>query len=349
MIFSQLLEQFDRLAEASSELRSSSPIGKSREGREIHGFRFGSGAIKISLIAGCHADEPVGPQLLTKLVNRLHELPPDAPLLAEYQWYIVPHANPDGREINNRWWRNDQDRVNLLDYLRDRVRELPGDDVEFGFPRDSKDSGARAENKVIYDWWKSFDTSFHLHASLHGMGFAAGPWYLVEQAWQDKIDFLKTECLRFVHEQGYRPHDIERQGEKGFFRLGQGFCTRPDSQNIRKFFLKQGDEQTAALFYPSSMETMRSFGGDCFTIVSEMPLFLLPDVGINIGPPDNAADIWKERIARWQTLLDEPEKIQKEANQFGLQAMSIHDQMVFQWHFICSALEQIRINVMSSQ
>lgn len=349
MTFEDLLERFEALITAASHLIPSHPIGTSREGREIHGFCIGSGPIKISLIAGCHADEPVGPHLLTKLVNLLYALAPEDPLLTEYQWYIVPHTNPDGREVNNRWWRSDQKEVDLVNYLRYRVRELPGEDIEFGFPRNAKDSGARRENHAIYKWWKQFNTSFDLHASLHGMGFAAGPWYLVEQAWEDRIDFLKSECLRFVRQHGYRPHDVEREGEKGFFRLGRGFCTRPDSHNMRKFFLAQRDEKTASLFFPSSMETIRSFGGDCLTIVSEMPLFLLPDAGINIGPPDTAAEAWKERIATWQTLLETPEIIREEAQGFDLQGMNIPDQMRFQWHFICSALEQIRINLGSGQ
>ena len=340
MKFERLVERFEKIGRAPSHLLQSNPIGKSREGREIHGFRFGSGALRISLIAGCHADEPVGPLLLKKLVNTLHSLQADDPLLTDYQWYIIPDANPDGHEKNSVWWNPEADLVGLCDYLRYRIRELPGEDVEFGFPRHAKDPGARIENKVIYEWWKSFGTSFDLHASLHGMGFAAGPWYLVESAWQDSIEFLTNECLRFVRDKGYRPHDVERQGEKGFFRLAQGFCTRPDSKNMRKFFLDQGDEETASLFFPSSMETMRSFGGDCLTIVSEMPLFLLPDVGIDIGPPDKAALLWKERIAGWQSMLARPEKIEEEAQSFGLQAMSIHDQMRFQWHFICAALEQ---------
>ncbi len=343
MILEQLLARFKAITRSESHLPSSSSIGKSRQGRVIQGFSRGTGAIKISLIAGCHADEPVGPLLLSKAVNYLDTLAPEDPMLTEYQWHIIPHANPDGRELNNRWWREKQEQADLLAYLKDRIRELPGDDMEFGFPRYSQDSGARVENRVIYDWWSNFATSFDLHVSLHGMGFSAGPWYLVEEAWKERIGFLKTECLRFVRQKGYRPHDVDRQGEKGFFRLGKGFCTRPDSKYMQQYFLKQGDEQTAALFWPSSMETMRAFGGDCFAIVSEMPLFLLPDVGIAIGPPDQAALAWKERIARWQTLLKTPETIREESQRLGLQAMNITDQMHFQWHFICSALEQIRI------
>ena len=349
MNFTQIVDYFNTLVQAPSEIHLSSPIGKSREGRDLHGFHFGSGPIKISLIAGCHADEPVGPLLLSKLINSLAGTTPEHPLLTEYQWHIIPHANPDGREVNNRWWRTEQEKVDLIDYFRYRVRELPGDDIEFGFPRHPEDSGAREENRAIYRWWKSFGTAFQLHASLHGMGFAAGPWYLVEAAWKDNIDFLKSECAAFVRTQGYRLHDVERLGEKGFFRLGQGFCTRPDSQNMRKFFLEQGDDASAALFYPSSMESMRSFGGNCLTIVSEMPLFLLPDVGIDIGPPDKAAETWKKRIAHWKTLVDSPEKIRQDAQHYGLHAMNVSDQMRFQWHFISSALEQSRLNTSDSQ
>ncbi len=343
MEFEHLVAQFETILKAPSTLHLGNPIGKSRKGRDIHGFCLGSGEIKVSLIAGCHADEPVGPLLLNKFVNSLHVFQADDPILSKYQWYIIPDANPDGHEKNLRWWNAKSAQVDLCDYLRYRIRELPGDDVEFGFPRHADDSGARVENQVIYNWWRRFGISFDLHASLHGMGFAAGPWYLVESAWKDAIDFLKAECLRFVREKGYRPHDVERLGEKGFFRLAKGFCARPDSNNMRKFFLEQGDKETASLFFPSSMETMRSFGGDCLTIVSEMPLFLLPDVGINIGPPDKAAVVWQERIARWQTMQDRPENIEGEKREFGLQAMKISDQMRFQWHFICSALEQIRI------
>ena len=42
------------------------------------------------------------------------------------------------------------------------------------------------------------------------------------------------------------------------------------------YFQERGEAETAALFRPSSMEYMRQLGGDPFTLVSEMPLFLRP-------------------------------------------------------------------------
>jgi murein tripeptide amidase MpaA len=160
-------------------------LGESREGRDIYGYKSGGGSKKISLIAGCHADEPVGPKLLRHLVSYLEGVSQNDSMLRDFQWWIVPHVNPDG-ELRNQKWQREEESYHLLDYLRYVVREAPGDDVEFGFPRGPDDSGARAENLDLANWWGECSRSFSLHCSLHGMGFAAGPWFLIEPDWVDR-------------------------------------------------------------------------------------------------------------------------------------------------------------------
>ncbi len=348
LLFNNLCSAIQRYPETLS-IRN--VIGQSREGRDIDAFKFGTGNVRISLIGGNHADEPVGPLLLRKLVNYLDHCNENDPILKEFSWYIIPHSNSDGEHINNRWWNAQAKAVDPVSYLQHVVRELPGDDMEFGFPHNDNDPGLRVENKIIYDWWRSFDCSFDLHVSLHGMGCAAGPWYLIEQAWQDRIEELKASCLEFVNDKGYRPHDIERNGEKGFFRLGKGFCTRPDSVNMRKFFIEKNDNETAEKFYPSSMEIMRSLSDDCLTLVSEMPLFLLPDVALELGPPDPAALEWKKKIDNWhETVLSNNDKetlenLREEILASGLTPMPILDQMEFQWHFINAGLHQVLLEL----
>jgi len=75
-------------------------IGLSREARPLRAFRFGTGFRKVSLLAGCHADEPVGPRALSQLCSYLSNLPNVDSMLSEFQWWIVPHLNPDGAERN---------------------------------------------------------------------------------------------------------------------------------------------------------------------------------------------------------------------------------------------------------
>lgn len=326
-------------------------IGTSREGRPIHALRVGSGTLRASLLAGCHADEPTGPRLLRRLAGHLRSLPASDPLLALCEWWILPHINPDGAARNAAWQPPAAEAYDPVAYLRHAVREPPGDDIEFGFPRDPDDAGARPENRAAYAWWRGADGPFHLHASLHGMAFAGGPWFLVEPAWSERCDRLIARCIAEARALGYALHDVDRRGEKGFHRLGPGFATRPDSRAMRAHFEARGDLETASRFRPSSMEAIRALGGDPLTLVSEMPLFLTPGVGERIGPPDPAAEAWRARIDGWRRALldaageeEEEEtaarRVRREAAEAGLRPMPVRDQMTLQWTFVAAGLDE---------
>ena len=224
------------------------------------------------------------------------------------------------------------------------MRELPGDDIEFGFPRGEDDHGARPENRAAWDFWRA-GAPYHLHVSMHGMSVAAGPYFLVERSWWPRFGEMAAALTRMVERAGYALHDVERHGEKGFHRLGRGFCSRPDSRAMRRHFLDLGDPETAARFRPSSMEAVRALGGDPLTLVTEMPLFITPGVGAELGPPDPVLTRWRERIAEWEVRLGgagerdtgvaagaEETAVREEMAAAGLTPMPVHDQMRFQWN-----------------
>ncbi len=177
------------------------------------------------------------------------------------------------------------------------------------------------------------------------MAIGAGPWFLIEPAWRERCGHLMELCSERTRALGYALHDVERRGEKGFFRIARGFCTRPDSRYMRAHFLSLGDAETAARFRPSSMETIRAAGGDPLTLVSEMPLFITPGVGEEIGPPDPAALAWRERLEGWRRRLLEatgtPQEVEAEGREAGLWPMPVDDQMRLQWAMIVAGLEQI--------
>lgn len=266
----------------------------------------------MSLIAGCHGDEPMGPQVLRGLLEDLSR--PDHPWLARATFRLVPDANPDAAARNAAWW-DPSVGADLPTYLLDRVRELPGDDLEFGFPGGPQgDDKIRPEAEGIAAFLRE-GGAVDLHGSLHGLGFAEGPWFLVEPAWEDRLEPYRRACLETVRDLGLRVHDRDRQGAKGFRRISPGFCTRPDSLAMRAHFEALGDLSTAALFRPSSMEFARSLGGDPFTFVTEVPLFLLPD-----GPDEVAC---QERIAKWTSRLTKARRAgtwSEESAQVGAQA-----------------------------
>ncbi|HEY0512758.1 MAG TPA: M14 family zinc carboxypeptidase [Thermoanaerobaculia bacterium] len=321
-------------------------LGHSRRGQEIDGYRFGRGDLHVSLIAGCHADEPVGPAMLRRLVSLLAARPADDPLLAAATWSIVPHVNPDGEALNAGWTPETlpaldplgrEDRVyDLSLYANHAVRELPGDDMEFGFPRDANDSGARPENRAVAAFLAE-GAPFHLHASFHGMGFATGPWFLIEEAWIDRTAELRDSLRRQVRAMGYQLFDVDRGGEKGFHRVDEGFTTRPDSRSMVRWFEERGDPEIAARFRPSSMEYVRSLGGDPFIMVSEMPLFLRPlEEGETGRPDDPHFRAFLSRIAG-----KPPEEVRAEMEKSGVRGMPIRDQMRLQIAFLNAALAMV--------
>lgn len=300
-------------SEAPPPLR---PIGRSREGREILGAVLGSGPRRVSLIGGCHSDEPVGPAMLRRLASHLSSHPDP-----RYTWYIVPHVNPDG-EARNAVWSDPGFQAGAFDlglYLRHAMREKPGDDIEYGFP------DLRPENRAVADFLAG-GAPFILHGSFHSIAFAPGPWFLIEPAWIDRTASLRDALRERVRALGYGVFDVDRGGEKGFRRIDEGFTTRPDSRSMIAWFEERGDRETAAKFRPTSMEYVRSLGGDPFTFVSEMPLFLRPLPEGDTGRPDDPIfRAWLERIAF--------------SGDDQVRGMPIRDQMRLQLAFLDEALE----------
>jgi hypothetical protein len=322
-------------------------LGLSRNGHEIYGFALGSGRLHVSLIAGCHADEPVGPATLSRLVSFLGALDDRHPLLSTIRWRIVPHANPDGRLRNDLWVRNTRpiedsrgapDIGYVLDtYLEHVVRELPGDDIEFGFPRSAEDTEARPENRAVAEFLAD-GAPYQLHGSLHGMGFSPGPWFLIESSWIERCQEMRDRLRHRVWETGYDLFDPDRGGEKGFTRIDTGFCTRPDSRAMRAHFETVGDQLTAAKFRPSSMEYVRGLGGDPLTFVSEMPLFLTPSEidGHQIALP-------ALRLIRHQldAHLGSDHGCDEEARTIGVRPMPVRDQQRLQLSLLDEALQAV--------
>lgn len=336
------------LATAPAGRGCSLEIGASREDHPIFGHQFGRGVLHVSLIGGCHADEPVGPAMLDRFAAYLAGLPADHWLVQCFRWRLVPHVNPDGEARNEAWtrrlgppraWGTEGHRhVDLPSYLRHVVREAPGDDVEFGFPRDQDDSEARPENRAVARFLRKGAEEhgpFALHASFHGMAFAAGPWFLLEEEWIERTRGLRNE-LR-AQEGDWTFHDIDRGGDKGFHRIDRGFTTRPDSGAMRAHFLDRQDADTAARFRPSSMEYVRSLGGDPLTVVSEMPLFLVPAEAYRSGDLIRPAPV-RELRALATTAPDDDEAILDQATRCGIRPMALDQQMRWQLRFLSASL-----------
>ncbi len=305
-----------------------SKIGESRAGQPLFGYAAGSGPLLVSITAGCHADEPVGPMTAQALPQLLRAHAPH--LLEAFTFRVAPQMNPDGADLNRPWFSAVPD---FETYLAHAVRELPGDDVEFGF---SESPEARPECRAAIPFlWHHGPVAAHF--SLHGMAWAEGMWFLLNEPWAARADGLMKSITDLCISEGLPLMELDRKGEKGFSRIGEGFSTTPSSVAMKEHFLQLGDLEMAARFLPSSMEMAMKTGDDPLCMVSELPLFLL-------GVPPSLED---PVLYRFRDALEAaraagtPEALAALAATFRLTTMPMASQVALQFAMIVHALDYV--------
>lgn len=314
--------------ETSPHLATFETIGQSEEGRPVAGVTLGTGPAVVSLVAGAHADEPVGPETLRTLVlGGLAAQGWGAPegglddLFGRVTFRIVPHVNPDAEARNAPWiaaFDAADPEATLAAYLRHRLREPPGRDVEFAYP-DARPETAAATEFLFGDGPPV------LHASLHGMGFAEGALLLIDR---DHLLAPATEALRDGFRQaataaGLRLHDHDRGGDKGFRYGGPGFTSTPLGAAMRAHFESLGDAETAARFGLSSMETAALASPGVLSVVTELPLFVLDAPGDRTPGVPALLDRWADSAPAVAAALGAGETLAPFIDALGMRVLDV--------------------------
>ncbi len=329
----EVLPLLKEVCEENSEVADFQELGSSEEDRLIAAVILGNGPKTVSLVAGAHSDEPVGPEMLRIFIPQtLAQKNKFRQLFSEFRFVIIPHINPDGEAKNQAWikkWPSAEA------YLKHAFRELPGRDLEFGYPN------MRKENMLVADFIKAY-APVAMHMSLHGMGFSDGGFLLIEKHWIDRTQKLREKYSQTVLDSGLELHDHDRNGEKGFQYIGPGFTTTPEGQAMRTHFKSIGDEQTAGLFHDSSMEFIRKLSGDPLCLVTEIPLFY---IGKNIrnrkpGVPE-AYLAFKEKVPELKTKVAHGESVKETLDEFELRPLDLKLQMNLQLRALELGLETI--------
>ena len=310
-------------------------LGESEEGRPLYGVVLGEGPHAVSLIAGNHADEPVGPETLRAFIlESLHRWDELHPLFDQYRFVIVPHTNPDGEARNQPWIREWPD---VLPFLKHRVREEPGRDLEFGFPE------MRRENELVARFLEAH-APYDLHMSLHGMSFSEGAQLLIERHWTFRTQALQEAFSTAVQNAGLNLHDHNRKGEKGFFYIDPGFTTTPEGEAMRTFFQAKGDDEMAGRFHDSSMEFVRSLGGDPLCLVTELPLFLIEATEASRPGHPAAYLALRDRLPKVQLHLErgEPAPARDLLAPFGVRPLPLETAMRLQLTVLEQGLQSVR-------
>ena len=102
---------------------------------------------------------------------------------------------------------------------------------------------------------------------------------------------------------------------------------------MRAFFEARDDKETAALFRSSSMEYVRSLGGDPLCYVTELPLFLVGDMPPGRGSQQVISEL-RQRIARGEDAGADIKRL-------GLRILPLAAALRMQLRTLSAALEQV--------
>lgn len=209
-------------------------IGYSAGGEPLHAYTIGNGCLpRLSVVAGAHPDEPIGPLAALGLAERRRS----SDILQQFRLCVVPLLDVDGCIAQRAWLAQERDSVDPLSYLQHRLRRLPGEDREFAWPG-APWGGTVLPECAAADEFLNSEGPALAHLSLHGMAVAEGAWFLLDcLAMRDSLLWRDLRSLAGRH--GFALHESRRYGDKGFRRCGYGFCTTPSGPAMRSWALRE--------------------------------------------------------------------------------------------------------------
>ena len=283
--------------------------------------------------------------MLRRLVSFLAERPADDPLLAAATWSIVPHVNPDGEARNAAWSAST---VPAIDHLggEDRVYDLPalyasrpcascrGTTWSSDSRAIRKTAEARPENRAVAAFLAE-GAPFHLHASFHGMGFATGPWFLIEEAWIDRTAALRDSMRRIRCGRWDTSSSTSTAAErKVFIASTRGSPPAPIRRSMVRWF-EERERSRDGREVPSQLDGVRPLAGRR-SLHHGLRDAALPAAAGSWGdgrPDDPHFRAFLARIAG-----KAPEEVRAEMEKSGVRGMPIRDQMRLQLAFLNAAL-----------
>ncbi|XP_053692246.1 zinc carboxypeptidase A 1-like [Sabethes cyaneus] len=215
----------DNLAQQYSEVLSVEPIGYSYEGRDLRIIKvsYKQGNPGIFVDANIHAREWITSATVTWILNELLTSEDKAvrELAENYDWYIVPVANPDGfvyTHTTNRLWRKTRYPYTTLCHGADPNRNFDFQWNNGGAslnPCSDTYAGAYPESeievKTISDYVRSVADKITLYLSIHSRGqYILFPYGYNNAPYPSNYDDLlqignrATVDLYKVHQKPYR-------------------------------------------------------------------------------------------------------------------------------------------------
>ena len=237
--------------------------GNGNSGIPIHHVRFNTGSIKVLVVAGPHADEPIGSatvySLLKLLNSNFHDL-----VSQDIEWNIVPCIDPDGAILNEGW---SQKPFSFENFVRHSFKQNPADQAEFSFPLNYKKlafNKQTPESKTLKNIIEETQPDYYF--SLHN-SIAGGAYFLINKDVDSKY-YPEIHKLAETYKIPLKKKVIQDQYGKG---INTSINSYPKVKDIYDHLSKSLDDPSKHLNWGnSSKDYLESIKKDAITFVAEL-------------------------------------------------------------------------------
>lgn len=243
--------------------------GKSRKGDPVWCAKIGNGS-RNALMFGCpHPNEPIGAMMAHYFARAIAE---DDAYRAKLDltWYIIPVSDVDGTRLNEGWFKGP---ITLYNYARHYFRPASYEQVEWTFPLDYKDyhynkpiPETRALMKIIDEAKPVF------MYSLHNSGFGGAYWYVSKPQEQPVYEaFHQAARGRGI------PIDLGEPEMPFIQPLAPAVFKMITSADTYEYYVSVGEDPLKLM--DGCGDSSASYaGGNCATLVTEVPYFFEPRI-----------------------------------------------------------------------
>jgi len=160
--WAELQQRIRQLADARPDVCQMSTTGRSRQGQDLPLLTVRGGAVNVGVVAGAHANEPVGGATVLALAERVLSQPE---LREAVTWYLLPSSDPDGLLLTEPWFSSSWPPT-MEAYHRGFYRPASQDLPEWTFPVQDGVSALLPETQAMMKFIDSVPMAALI--SLHG-------------------------------------------------------------------------------------------------------------------------------------------------------------------------------------
>lgn len=241
--------------------------GTSQNGKSLIAFAIGKGKKVIGVTAGAHADEPIGVLTLKYFIQGIINNSQFNNLLDNYTFLCHPLVDPDGYNLNSKWFTNPIEYTNY--FLNNYRNNNPALDCEHGMPIQEGQS-IRPEMEFIKENLNKYKDRFEYYVTLHSSHVLPGACFVFDQ--DNKNQQLRDTITLLCKEYNLPMMDYKVQGEGTMTYLGPGFIGAPNvSMMLEKY---KNQPEILSQIKMTTYEYAQSVCGAKTAFISELPIWL---------------------------------------------------------------------------